>query len=124
VADQVQASENTDAEAGGEIDWEVVERSGEYRRLRSMQRGFIVPATVGYLVVYFGFLLLAGLAPDLMGRRVFGGITLAFVLLIALFGVVWALVYVYVKVATERWDPQADRVIAEAESARRTGVQR
>jgi uncharacterized membrane protein (DUF485 family) len=113
-----------EAEPGGEVDWDAIERGPEYRELRGMQRRFIVPATVGYLVAYFGFLLLAGLAPDFMGTSVYGGITVAFVLLAGLFVLVWALVRAYVRIATTRWDAQAARVVAEVRSEEREEVAR
>jgi len=97
-----------------EVDWDAIERSPEYRELEATKRRFILPATAGYLAAYFGFLVLAGQAPDFMGRRLAGGITVGFVLMGALFVVVWALVFAYRRVAGRDWDVQAARVIEHA----------
>jgi uncharacterized membrane protein (DUF485 family) len=42
-----------------------------------MQRRFMGPATAGYLLAYFGFLLLAGLAPGFLGPTCSGASTSA-----------------------------------------------
>jgi uncharacterized membrane protein (DUF485 family) len=93
-------------------EWARIEEDPEYRELRAMQRRFMGPATAGYLLAYFGFLLLAGLAPGFLGTDVLGSINLGFILMAGLFVLVWALVRAYVKVARDRWDPQAAKVIA------------
>jgi hypothetical protein len=48
---------------------------------------------------------------------VLGSINLGFILMAGLFVLVWALVRAYVKVARDRWDPQAAKVIAELPEA-------
>lgn len=95
-------------------DWDRIEAQPEYRELRAMQRGFTIPATACYLIAYFGFLLLAALAPGFLGTSILGSINLGFVLIVGLFVLVWALVRSYIKVARERWDPQAERIASQA----------
>lgn len=97
--------------------WSAVQRSAEYRELRATQRRFLVPASVVYLVVYFGFLVLALNAPSLFGLRLYGGLNLGFVLLTAMFVLVWVGVLVHNSIARRHWDPRIARVRAEAESA-------
>src|SRR5829696_4328661 len=64
-----------------EIDWEAAERSPEFRELIRKKRSFVVPATVFFLAWYFGFVILAGYAPDFMGREFLtDGLTVGYVL--------------------------------------------
>lgn len=100
-----------------DVDWDALERSPEYRELAAEKRSFVIPATVGYLTAYFGFLIVAGVAPDLMGRRLHGGITVGYALMAALFVLVWALVFAYGRLANRRWDSRAERVIELATGA-------
>ena len=70
------AQANGGAQAGEEaagsarrtdIDWVAAERSPEFRELIAKKRAFVLPATVFFLAWYFGFIVLAGYAPDFMG---------------------------------------------------------
>ena len=60
---------NGDGSGRPEIDWEAVERSPEFRELIAKKKAFVVPATVFFLAWYFGFIVLAGYAPDFMGSE-------------------------------------------------------
>ncbi len=51
------------------MDWEAVERSPEFRELVKRKNAFIIPATLFFLAWYFGFIILAGYAPDFMGEE-------------------------------------------------------
>ena len=52
-----------------EIDWTAATRSPEFRALIKKRRSFVVPAVIFFLAWYFGFIVLAGYAPDFMGRE-------------------------------------------------------
>ena len=56
--------------ATADIDWVAAERSPEFQELVTKKKAFVLPATLFFLAWYFGFILLAGYAPDFMGQRV------------------------------------------------------
>jgi uncharacterized membrane protein (DUF485 family) len=95
--------------------WSTVQRSAEYREFRAAQRRFLVPASVVYLAVYFGFLLLTLGAPGLFQRQLHGGLNIGFVLLTAMFVLVWVGVLVHNSIARRYWDPRIARVRAQAQ---------
>jgi uncharacterized membrane protein (DUF485 family) len=116
-------SEREPASAGGlqhegEIDWEAAERSPEFRRLISTRRRFVLPATIFFFVWYFGFIVLAGYAPDFMGQSVYQGLTIGYVLALTQFLMTWALGYMYLRRADRDFDPLAK---AAADRARQGG---
>src|SRR4051794_1017940 len=87
------------------MDWEGIEHSAEFRELIKKRRSFVVPATIFFLAYYFGFILLAGYAPDFMGRSVYEGLTVGYVLALSQFVMVWGLVWLYNRVADRVLDP-------------------
>jgi uncharacterized membrane protein (DUF485 family) len=104
--------------AGGrpDIDWQGIERSPEFHELVSKRRAFVVPATVFFLAWYFGFIILAGYAPDFMGREfIWDGLTVGYVLALTQFLMTWVLGWLYVRRADRVFDPLAARVVDMAE---------
>jgi uncharacterized membrane protein (DUF485 family) len=95
--------------------WSAVQHSAEYRELRAAQRRFLVPASVVYLAVYFGFLVLALGVPSLFQHRVHGGLNIGFVVLTAMFVLVWVGVLVHNSIARRHWDPRIARVRAQVQ---------
>lgn len=96
------------------VNWAEVRASDEYEQLRTARRRFLIPASATYLIVYFGFLVVALNAPALFGRSLHGGLNVGFVVMTALFILVWLGVLLHNAVARRRWDPRIDRVRAEA----------
>jgi uncharacterized membrane protein (DUF485 family) len=96
------------------IDWVRAERSPEFRELVSRRRRFVVPATVFFLSWYFGFVFLAGYAPDFMGESVYEGLTVGYVLALSQFVMVWGLGWLYLRKADSEFDPLAERAAQEA----------
>lgn len=94
--------------------WSEVQRSAGYRELRAARRRFLIPASVVYLAVYFGFLVLTLDAPSLFQRQLHGGLNIGFVLLTAMFVLVWVGVLVHNSIARRHWDPRIARVRAQA----------
>ncbi len=99
------------------IDWKAVERSPEFRELVAARRRFVLPATIGFLAWYFGFILLAGYAPDFMGRSVYEGLTVGYCLALTQFVMVGALGLMYLRRAERIYDPLAARAAARAVEA-------
>ena len=100
------------------IDWIAAERSPEFQELVTRRRRFVVPATIGFLAWYFGFVILAGYAPDFMGESVYEGLTVGYVLALTQFVMVWTLGWLYLRQADRVFDPLAHRA---AEVAREAG---
>ena len=92
------------------VDWEGIERSEEFRELVRKRRSFVVPATIFFLSFYMGFILLAGYAPDFMGKSVYEGLTVGYCLALTQFVMVFVLGAWYLRKAEREFDPLADRV--------------
>jgi uncharacterized membrane protein (DUF485 family) len=104
------------------IDWVAAERSPEFRELIKRKRAFVVPATIFFLAWYFGFILLAGYAPDFMGEEFLtNGLTVGYVLALTQFIMTWGLGWWYLRKADRVFDPLAERA---AEVALRAGAER
>jgi uncharacterized membrane protein (DUF485 family) len=105
-----------------EIDWEAAERSPEFRELIRKKRSFVVPATIFFLAWYFGFVILAGYAPDFMGREFLtDGLTVGYVLALSQFAMTWILGAWYLRKADREFDPLAERAAQVALRRRDNG---
>ena len=93
-----------------EIDWVAAERSPEFRELVKRKKAFVLPATVFFLAWYFGFIVLAGYAPDFMGEEIlFDGFTIGYLLALSQFVMTWGLGAWYLRKADKEFDPLAER---------------
>jgi uncharacterized membrane protein (DUF485 family) len=98
-----------------EIDWIAAERSPEFRELVKRKRAFVVPCTIFFLAWYFGFVILAGYAPDFMGEEfLVDGITVGYVLALSQFVMTWGLAAWYLRKADRVFDPLAARAAERA----------
>jgi uncharacterized membrane protein (DUF485 family) len=110
------------AAAAANVDWIAAERSPEFNELVTKKRSFVVPATIFFLTWYFGFILLAGYAPDFFGREfLVDGITVGYAFALSQFVMVWALTWMYLRRADKVFDPLARRA---AERAVEAGAER
>ena len=76
------------------------------------KKAFVLPATIFFLAWYFGFILLAGYAPDFMGEEFLtDGLTVGYVLALTQFVMVWGSAAWYLR--------KADRRVRPARQARR-----
>jgi uncharacterized membrane protein (DUF485 family) len=96
------------------IDWEAVEASPEFRELTGARKRFVLPATIFFLAWYVGFVLLAGYAPDFMGRSVYEGLTVGYCLALTQFVMVFALGLMYLRRSERVYDALSDKVVARA----------
>ena len=96
------------------VDWAAVERSPEFRELIARRRRFVLPATIFFLSWYFGFILLAGYAPDFMARSVYEGLTVGYCLALTQFVMVAVLGLMYLRRAEKVYDPLAERAVQRA----------
>jgi len=108
-----------------EIDWIAAERSPEFQNLVRGRRRFVLPATIFFLVWYFGFIILAGYAEDFMGESIYEGFTVGYLLALTQFVMVWLLGWLYLRQADRRFDPLARKAAHTAlEAGRRAGERR
>ncbi|MYM18565.1 DUF485 domain-containing protein [Brevibacterium sp. 5221] len=95
-------------EAGqSRVDFEQVEGSEDFRRLRSTHRRIIVPLTIVFLLWYFVYVLLGAYAHSFMATPVIGNINVGLLLGLGQFVTTFAITMIYVALANRRLDPQA-----------------
>jgi uncharacterized membrane protein (DUF485 family) len=103
--------------------WTRIAQSPRYQALLRSKSGFILPASVFFILYYFALLVLVGWFPDLMKKPVFGPINLAYLFALSQFFMAWILAFLYVRKAGQ-WDEQARQVLEqEASEARSAGRQ-
>jgi uncharacterized membrane protein (DUF485 family) len=95
-----------------DAEWVRVERTSAFKELARRKKAFIIPATIFFIVFYFGLPVLAGFTTVLNGE-VIGSITWAYVYAFAQFAMTWILMHLYVSRAN-RWDELVDRARHEA----------
>jgi uncharacterized membrane protein (DUF485 family) len=92
-------------------DWERLAVTESFRVLMREKRRFIVPTTIFFIVYYFALPVLVGYFPELMKRRVFGPVNIAYAFALSQFVMAWVIAWIYMRVA-ERFDRLAKEVIA------------
>ena len=108
-----------DSSHHSDVDWVAAERSPEFRELVKRKKAFVLPATIFFLAWYFGFIILAGYAPDFMGEEFLtDGFTVGYLLALSQFVMTWVLGAMYVRRATRDFDPLAERAARVALQAR------
>jgi uncharacterized membrane protein (DUF485 family) len=103
------------------VDWQAVAQSPEFRELVAARRRFVLPATIFFLAWYIGFILLAGYAPDFMGRSVYEGLTVGYCFALTQFVMVGALGLMYLRRSERVYDPLAEKVAQRVSSGRDGG---
>jgi uncharacterized membrane protein (DUF485 family) len=104
-----------------QVDWDAAANSPEFKELTTQKRRFIVPATIFFLTWYFGFIILAGVAPDFMGEKVIEGVTIGYIFALSQFIMVWVLAAAYLRRADKVFDPLAAKA---ADTALQAGATR
>ena len=97
-----------------EADWKAIAESDDFKELQRSRRSFVVPATAFFMVWYFGFIILAGYAPDFMGERVVEGVTVGYLFALSQFIMVWVLAGWYLKRSNRVFDPIRKRIVQSA----------
>ena len=95
-----------------ENEWVRVERTSAFKELVRAKRAFIIPATIFFMIFYFGLPLLAAFT-TVLNVKVFGPLTLAYIYAFAQFAMTWILMHLYVARAN-KWDDLVDRARVEA----------
>jgi uncharacterized membrane protein (DUF485 family) len=95
-----------------EEEWIRVERTSAFKELMRTKKAFIIPATIFFIVFYFGLPVLAAYT-TILNFPVIGAITGAYVYAFAQFAMTWILMHLYVSQAN-KWDGLIDRARHEA----------
>lgn len=98
------------------VDWEEVERSGDFQELRRNHRRFVFPLSAAFIVWYFGYVLLAAYAKDFMATPVVGSVNVGLLLGLGQFVTTFAITAWYVSFANKRHDPLAEKIYAKIEN--------
>ncbi len=93
-------------------EWVRVERTEAFKDLVRRKKAFILPATIFFLIFYFGLPFLAAFT-TVLNVKVLGPLTLAYIYAFAQFAMTWILMHVYVSRANG-WDDLVDRARQEA----------
>jgi uncharacterized membrane protein (DUF485 family) len=102
------------------VDWAAIEALPEFRELEEGRRRFAWRA--GAIGVGLGalYVVLAGVAPGLMGTEVLGSISLGYLGGIGLIVMTWAITLAYMRRSDRVWGPLEERVRRHAHEAQRT----
>ena len=94
--------------AGGATSYEEMQASPEFAALRHRFRSFVFPMTAGFLVWYFTYVLLSTYAPEFMGKKAFGNITVGLLFGLGQFVSTFAITMWYAHWANKNFDPEAE----------------
>ena len=95
-----------------ENEWVRVERTSAFKELIKSKRAFIIPATIFFMIFYFGLPFLAAFT-TVLNVKVIGPLTLAYIYAFAQFAMTWIIMHLYVSRAN-KWDDLVDRARVEA----------
>ena len=93
-------------------EWVRIERASAFKEFAAKRKAFILPATIFFLVFYFGLPFLTAFT-TLLDANVIGAINLAYIYAFAQFAMTWILMHLYVSRANG-WDDLVDRAREEA----------
>lgn len=93
-----------------------VQRSPEFQDLRKRFRGWVIPVTVGSLLWYLVYVLLAAYAPGFMGEPVLGNVNVGLILGLLQFVSTFAVTAMYIRYASRVLDPASSRIREKMEA--------
>lgn len=108
-------TDRIDDESDAGIDYISVQESERFQGLRRMQRSFVFPLAIFFLLWYFAYVLLAAFATEFMSQRVWGDITVGLLFGLAQFATTFAITMWYVSFANRKLDPVASEIRDELE---------
>ena len=85
----------------------------EFTELRRRYRGFVIPATVAFLVWYLLYVILSNWAGDFMSIQVVGHINVALIFGLLQFVTTFGLAWMYARFSSSKLDPLARQLEAE-----------
>jgi uncharacterized membrane protein (DUF485 family) len=102
-----------------ESDWEKVQASPEFTELRRRLRVFVFPVSALFLVWYLLYVLLADYAAGFMSTKLFGNVNVGLVFGLLQFVSTFVITGLYVRYASRKLDPLADKIRHEVEGGDR-----
>lgn len=95
----VKPTAGTAAPSAGDSQWDRVAAMDEFKQLLKAKTKFVVPATIFFIVYYFLLPYLVGYHPQLMDKRVWGSVNIAYLFALSQFFVAWLIAWLYVRAA-------------------------
>jgi uncharacterized membrane protein (DUF485 family) len=90
--------------------YEQIQASDDFAELRGRLRRFVFPMSVGFLLWYLLYVLMASYAPGFMAIKVFGNINIGLLFGLLQFVSTFVITTVYVRYANQHLDPVAARL--------------
>ena len=106
-----------DTDPAESFDWEAIERTPDFQELVNGRRRFAWTVWHDRRGPGALYVVLAGVAPDLMGTHLFGSMSIGFAGGVGLILVTWAITLAYVRRSDRVWGPLEERI---REHARRS----
>jgi uncharacterized membrane protein (DUF485 family) len=110
MAEAVKQPGASSPEGGGTNQWERVAAMDDFKKLLKAKTGFIVPATIFFIVYYFLLPYLVGYYPQMMDKRVWGSVNIAYLFALSQFFVAWLIAWLYVR-AAKKWDASGQQIL-------------
>ena len=92
--------------------YENIEAQADFKELERSKRNFVVPATIFFLVFYLALPILDGFARDFMNTKIIGDLNLAYLFALAQFVMVGVITWLYMRVASQKFDKLIERIRA------------
>ncbi len=112
------SSPPVDASPTTASEWARVEADPDFRELVHAKRGFILPATIFFIVYYFALPVMVGYWPEFMSRDVIGEINIAYLFALSQFVMAWVIMVMYVRRARV-FDRLVDSLVGRLRGVRR-----
>jgi uncharacterized membrane protein (DUF485 family) len=97
--------------------YQQVQKTDEFVDLRHRLRRFVFPMSVGFLLWYLAYVLLASYAPDFMAIKLVGNINVGLLIGLLQFVSTFVITAIYVRYANNHLDPAAARIREKVEEA-------
>jgi uncharacterized membrane protein (DUF485 family) len=102
--------------------WDSIAAGADFRALLRAKTRFIVAATLFFLGYYFALPILSGYFPGLMGRKVIGQFSLAYVFALSQFPMAWLVAALYLRAAA-RFDRDAAAILSRRQEDRNPSME-
>lgn len=109
-------SQRTTTTPAVDLDWEQIQATEQFGRLRQALRGFVFPMTAAFLLWYLAYVLCAAYARGFTNSKVFGNVTLGLIFGLLQFVSTFLIAVLYARYANRRFDPLADELRGQIES--------
>lgn len=98
-------------------EWTRLGRTSAFQELVKSKKAFVLPATIFFMIFYFGLPVLTGFTTVLNASAI-GPISWAYVYAFAQFVMTWTLLHLYISRAS-KWDDLVDRAKSEVADSRK-----